>query len=219
MHDGIVSRIPGAKRSLEVEMAEVLDWSSMRSMSERLLKERTGEDLASWNARVKQFKPADEGSLRAWLTQQEVTGYAQSLLVMETFGYPDYLTTSADDLVNAQYADRPELRPIYEAIIEAAASLRAVTVQARKTYVSLLTPRRTFARIQPTTRTRIDLALRLEKSQADERLVPSKIQETMKWQLGLSTLADLDDKALRLLEQAYQENLLNWLQRRDIPSL
>ncbi len=33
-------------------MGEILDWSSMRTMSERLLKERTGEDLAAWNARV-----------------------------------------------------------------------------------------------------------------------------------------------------------------------
>ena len=188
-------------------MGEILDWSSMRNMSERLLKERTGEDLAVWNARVKQIRPADETSLRAWLTQQGVTGYAQSLLVMETFGYPDYLTTSANDLVNAQYADRPQLRPLYDAIIEAAASLGMVTVQARKTYVSLLTPRRTFARIQPTTRTRIDLALRLEKPQTDERLVPSRIQESMKWQVGLSTLADLDTVALGLLDEAYQENL------------
>lgn len=187
-------------------MAEILDWSSMRSMSERLLKERTGEDLAVWNARVKQFHPADEASLRAWLTQQGVTGYAQSLLVMETFGYPDYLTTPADELVNAQYADRPNLRHIYEAIIKAAASLGTVTVQARKTYVSLLTSRRTFARIQPTTRTRIDLALRLEKPRADERLVPSTIQETMKWQVGLSTLTDLDDEVLSYLQQAYEAN-------------
>ncbi len=125
---------------------------------------------------------------------------------METFGYPDYLTTPADELVNAQYADRAELRLIYEAIIKAAASLGAVTVQARKTYVSLLTPRRTFARIQPTTRTRIDLALRMEKPRTDERLVPSRIQESMKWQLGLSSLTDFDAVALGLLEQAYQEN-------------
>lgn len=187
-------------------MAEIQDWSSMRAMSERLLKERTGEDLTVWNGRVRQFNPTDEKSLRIWLQQQGVTGYAQSLLVMETFGYPAFLTTSADELVNSQYADRAQLRPIFDAIIEAATSLGAVTVQARKTYVSLLTPRRTFARIQPTTRSRIDLALRLDKPVADKRLVPSRIQETMKWQLGLSTMADLDDEALAYLQQAYEVN-------------
>lgn len=188
-------------------MAEIQDWSSMRTMSERLLKERTGEDLEAWNARVRQLNPADEKSLRIWLQQQDVTGYAQSLLVMETFGYPAFLTTSAEELVNNQYLDRAHLRPIFDAIIKAATSLGAVTVQARKTYVSLLTPRRTFARIQPTTRNRIDLALRLEKSDADKRLVPSRIQETMKWQLGLSTMADLDAEALAFLQQAYEANI------------
>jgi len=141
------------------------------------------------------------------LQQQGVTGYAQSLLVMETFGYPAFLTTSADELVNGQYADRAQLRPIFDAIIEAATSLGAVTVQARKTYVSLLTQRRTFARIQPTTRNRIDLALRLEKPVADERLVPSRIHETMKWQLSLSTMADLDAEALAYLQMAYEVNI------------
>jgi len=188
-------------------MAEIQDWSSMRGMMERLLKERTGEDLAVWNERVRQLQPTSENTLRIWLKEQGVTGYAQSLLVMETFGYPAYLTTSADELIKAQYADRPQLRPIFDAIIGAASGLGMVTVQARKTYVSLLTPRRTFTRIQPTTRNRIDLALRLEKPKADVRLVPSRIHETMKWQLGLSTMADLDDEALDYLQQAYQVNV------------
>jgi hypothetical protein len=36
--------------------------------------------------------------LRTWLTQQGVTGNAQSHLVMERFGYPDFLLASADEL-------------------------------------------------------------------------------------------------------------------------
>jgi hypothetical protein len=39
---------------------------------------------------------------------------------MEQFGYPDFLLSSANELIDAQYADRPHLRPILEAIIEAA---------------------------------------------------------------------------------------------------
>jgi hypothetical protein len=29
-----------------------------------------------------------------------VTGYAQQLLVMERFGYPDFLTVTADELID-----------------------------------------------------------------------------------------------------------------------
>lgn len=44
-------------------------------------------------------KFADARSLEAWLTEQGVTGYAGQLLVMERFGYPDFVTASADNLL------------------------------------------------------------------------------------------------------------------------
>jgi hypothetical protein len=89
-------------------------------MSARLLKERTGEDVNAWNRRIKGKRFKREQSLRAWLKDQGVTGYAQSLLVMEQFSYPDFFLASADELIEAQYADRPRLRPIYEVIVAAA---------------------------------------------------------------------------------------------------
>src|SRR5919199_1162979 len=150
---------------MEISMAQTRDWQAMKDMSARLLLERTGADVESWNQRIEQEQLHDEQHLRAWLTQQGVTGYAQSLLVMERFGYPDFFLASADELIQGQYADRPQLRPIFAALIDAAAGLGEVVVQARKTYVSLVTPRRTFARIQPTTKNRVDLGFRLQGQQ------------------------------------------------------
>jgi hypothetical protein len=85
------------------------------------------------------------------MTGRGVTGYQQMLLLMETFGYPAYLLASADELLDGQYADRPQLRPIFDAVVAAAQAVGAVEVQARKTYTTLLTPRRTFAAVRPTT--------------------------------------------------------------------
>jgi Domain of unknown function (DUF5655) len=65
-------------------------------------------------------------------------------------------------LVARQYADRPGLRPILDAVLAAAAALGPATVEARVTVVSLVSPRRTFASIKATTKTRVDLGLRLE---------------------------------------------------------
>jgi hypothetical protein len=178
----------------------------MRALSARLLLERTGADAAAWNARVRGLGPADAPALRAWLTQQGVTGYAQSLLVWERFGYPDFLLASADALIDGQYADRPALRPIFDALVAAAAGLGAVTVQARKTYVSLMTPRRTFARIQPTTQTRVDVGLRLAQAKSGGRLGPSKIHETMKMQISLAAPEEIDGEVLGWLQRAYDEN-------------
>jgi hypothetical protein len=190
----------------EFVMAKIRDWKSMNDLSARLLKERTGEDVATWNRRIAEEQLNDEKNLRAWLTKQGVTGYAQSLLVMERFGYPDFLLASADELIDGQYADRPQLRPIFDAIINAAASLGDVTIQTRKTYVSLVTPRRTFARIQPTTKSRVDLGLRLEGSKPGGRLQPSKIHETMHLQISLASVDEIDSEVLNWLQEAYDQN-------------
>jgi hypothetical protein len=187
-------------------MAQTRDWKGMRDMSARLLKERTGEDVDTWNRRIKRERFDDKESLRAWLTNQGVTGYAQSLLVMEQFGYPDFFLASADELIEGQYADRPQLRPIFDAIIDAAAGLGEVIIQTRKTYVSLVSPRRTFARVQPTTKNRVDLGLRLEGKKPGGRLKPSKIHETMRLQISLTTRDEVDSEVLDWLQQAYDQN-------------
>ena len=187
-------------------MAKLRDWKSMNDLSARLLEERTGENVAAWNRRIAKEQLNDEMSLRAWLTEQGVTGYAQSLLVWERFGYPDFLLASADELIDGQYGDRPQLRPIFDAIVEAAAGLGEVTIQTRKTYVSLLTPRRTFARIQPTTKSRVDLSLRLEGHRPGRRLQPSKIHETTPLQISLTSVDDIDSEVLNWLQEAYEQN-------------
>ena len=51
-------------------MPEVRDWKGMQEMSARLLKERTGEDVDAWNARIRAIGHADEPSLRAWLKEK-----------------------------------------------------------------------------------------------------------------------------------------------------
>ncbi len=187
-------------------MAEIRDWKGMNDMSARLLLERTGEGLDAWNQRIRREGFTSEQALRAWLKRLGVTGYAQSLLVMEQFGYPDFFLASAEDLIDGQYADRPQLRPIFDAVITAAAALGNVIIQARKTYVSLVTPRRTFARVQPTTKNRIDLGLRLAGQKPFGRLQPSKIHESTPLQISLTSQEDVDAEVLNWLQQAYDQN-------------
>jgi Domain of unknown function (DUF5655) len=71
------------------------------------------------------------------------------------------LTAEAEQLISGQYADRPQLRPVLDAVLALLPALGPVTVQARRTQVSLVCPRRTFAWVQPTTKHRVDLGLRL----------------------------------------------------------
>jgi hypothetical protein len=68
------------------------------------------------------------------------------------------------------------------------------------------TPRRTFARILPTTKSRVDLGLRLEEHNPVGRLRPSKIHETMRLQVSLTSPDDVDSEVLMWLQEAYDQN-------------
>jgi hypothetical protein len=138
-----------------------------------------------------------------------VTGYPQQLLVFERFGYPSYLVASAEQLIEGQYADRPHLRPILDRLLAAAGRLGHFTVQARKGYVSLVGPRRTFAVVRPTTRSRVDLGLRLE-GQAPTGRLPSAgglANESINVRVELGSAEAVHEEVEALLRRAYQANL------------
>jgi hypothetical protein len=110
------------------------------------------------------------------------------------------------ELIDEQYRDRPELRPVLDAILAAVPALGPVTVQARKTLVSLVTPRRTFAVIQATTRTRVDLGLRLDGQQPAGRLLAARDLGATTVRVALTAPRDVDGEVLDWLRRAYQEN-------------
>jgi Domain of unknown function (DUF5655) len=186
-------------------MTTIRDWQENRAMWVRVLEKQTNQKLEPWNRVVRETLITNEHDLRAWLTDHGVTGYAQTLLVMERFGYPDFLTATAEELIARQYEGRSHLRTIYDAIIDAARECGAIIIQARKTYVSLVAPRRTFARIKPV-RNQVDLGLRLKKCEPIGRIEPARIHHTMTVQIGLTSLQDVDPKVRYLLAQAYLEN-------------
>jgi hypothetical protein len=185
-------------------------WQEVTQWSARLLADRTGEGVAAWNRRVAETGLADEPSLRAWLAGQGVTGYAQALLVWERFGYPDFLTADADELIAGQYADRPGLRPVLDAVLAALPPLGPVTVQARKTCVSLVSPRRTFAAVEATTKSRADLGLRLDGVAPEGRLLPAKNLNagSMNLRIALTAPGDVDDEVAGWLRRAYDASVV-----------
>lgn len=188
-------------------MAETKSWKEMTDWMADLLERRTGEGVEAWNTKIKKKSFADEASLRGWLKSEGITGYAQSLLVMETFGYPEFLTASADELVEGQYADRPHLRPVLDTILSRLSEVGETTVQTRKGYVSLVTPRRTYAVIQPTTRKRVDLGLRLDDP-PEGRMIPAKGigNGDVGLRIALRSPDEVDDEVIDLMTRAYRAN-------------
>jgi len=173
----------------------------------RLLEERTGAGVEAWNTLILASGASTEREVRDWLASQGVTGHPQSLLVMERFGYPDFLTASADELIEQQYADRLHLRPILDAVLLVAGGLAGSSVQARKTKVSLMTPRRKFAEVVPTTRSRVDLFLRIDgEAPAGVLVAAPKGSDVMNLKVALAATEDVDDAVAGALGRAFEAN-------------
>jgi Domain of unknown function (DUF5655) len=181
------------------------DWRRNKDMWIRILERQTGDGLEAWKRKMRTHQFRDEKHLRTWLSRRNVTGYAQQLLVMERFGYPDFILATADELINRQYADAPDLRSVYDAIVTAATRCGDLTIQARKTFVSLVSPRRTFARIQRA-KGRVNLGLRLDGQRPIGRLVPSTIHDTMRLQIILTDVAEVDGELKGWLKRAYAQS-------------
>jgi|SRR4029450_4109258 Domain of unknown function (DUF5655) len=186
-------------------MLQTLDWRNDMAQWVKTLEAKTGVGLIEWNRRIRARRFHDAHHLRTWLLKHNVDGYAQQLLVMERFGYPQYVASTATDLIADQYADRLQLRPILDAIVDAAAACGPVVMQARKTFVALVAPRRTFARVQPTTDTRVDLGLRLDGQRPGGRLRFNP-HDSMRVRIGLAAVRDVDSEAVAWLRRAYAEN-------------
>jgi hypothetical protein len=186
-------------------MIALQDWRTDRASWIRILRQKTGAGLTVWNRTIRANRFHQERDLRHWLSEHRVDGYAQQLLVMERFGYPDFITCDAGDLITRQYADRPQLRPILDAIVDAVRPFGRVVIQARKTGVSLVSPRRTFARVQPTTKGRVDLGLRLDGQKPVGRLLRNA-HDTMRLRITLATRGEVDSEAIAWLRRAYLEN-------------
>ena len=118
----------------------------------------------------------------------------------------DLLTADAGQLIDDQYADRQQLRPILDAVLAALPALGPVAVQARKTFVSLVSPRRTFAVVQATTRTRVDLGLRLDGVEPGGRLQVARDIGAATVRIALSRTEEFDDEAFGWLQRAYEVN-------------
>ena len=117
-----------------------------------------------------------------------------------------YLTAEADDLIAGQYRDRPRLRPVLDAVLAELPALGPVTVQARGPIVSLVTPRRTFAVVKATAKSRVDLGLRLDHTQPGGRLLPARDIGAATVRIPLTAPDEIDDEVLGWLRRAYDEN-------------
>jgi predicted transport protein len=110
-----------------------------------------------------------------------------------------------DDLVAAQYAGpKAALRPVYDALVAAAAALGDdVEIVPKKTGVSLRRSKQ-FAVIEAPSAKRIQLGLQLREHPVTDRLLPGNAMCSHK--VNLETVAEVDDELKGWLREAYSRN-------------
>jgi hypothetical protein len=197
-------------------MVDAKDWREMHDWSAQLLKRQTGQGVEDWNLRIHETGITSRDELQHWLKTRNINGYAQQLLIMERFGYPEFLLKTAEELVDEQFADRQHLRPVFDELIEAGVGIAhqgLVEVQARKNFVTLRTKRRKFAVVKPSTKTRVDLGLRIVEMNSGHAQFAARLQsakllrdDTMTHRIALTRLEDVDDEVCYWLAVAYQQN-------------
>lgn len=176
--------------------------------NQALLLRKTGHDVHWWADRGREASLKNDAELRDWMRDHHgVTGYAQYAVSWEMFGYPEFMLRDADELLDGQYANHPQLRPIADAVLAWAAATDGAEIQLRKGYVSLHTPRRKFAQLTRSNNTTVDLTLRLA-APADDRLEAIKVRadDLFDRRIRLKTADDVDPYVLATLTRAVEQN-------------
>ncbi|UKA54091.1 DUF5655 domain-containing protein [Arthrobacter sp. FW305-BF8] len=183
-------------------------WKSMVDSNQALLLRKSGHDVLWWAERGHSAGVKSDIELREWMrTEHGITGYAQYAVSWEMFGYPEFMLRDADELLDGQYTDHPNLRPIANTLLAWAAAHPGVEIQMRKGYISLHTSRRKFAQVTRANRTSVDVTLRIE-APIGERLKAVKVRagDFFDRKVRLMSEMDVDQEFLDILETALGQN-------------
>lgn len=114
-------------------------------------------------------------------------------------------SASPQDLVSRQYQGKENLHPIYEELVRTVRKFgEDVRIAAKKTEVSL-DRKKKFAVIRPSTKSRIDLGLKLKGVAETDRLEHSGPFGTMcTHRVRLTHLNDIDAELIAWLQEAYE---------------
>lgn len=166
--------------------------------------EKTGKSLNEWKAILKEKGFAKHGEAMKFLKGEHgVThGFANTIVSLSKDSGP-----SGDDLVVNQYKGKENLKPIYDALIKVVSNFGSdVTITPKKTSVSIIRKRQ-FALINPATKSRIDLGLKIKDKPIDGRLEGSGPFGSMcTHRVKIGDASEIDSQVISWLQEAYDKS-------------
>ena len=163
---------------------------------------KTGKSLSEWKLILKQKSFAKHSEAMNYLkNEHNVThGFANTIVILSKEE-----DSNPTDLVENQYKGKEDLRPIYENLISVVKKFgEDVIITPKKTSVSLIRKKQ-FALINPATKTRMDLGLKIKDKPTTDRLENSGPFGTMcTHRVKLFKTEDIDEELKMWLKEAYQ---------------
>ena len=168
------------------------------------LEEKTGRSIDQWVALVAGSGQEKHGQIVKWLkTEQGLThGYAN--LVAHQAKSSAAAHSADDDLVAGQYSGKESLRPIYDALVAAIRDFGTdVELAPKKAYVSLRRAKQ-FGLVQPSTKTRVDVGIKLPDTEPAGRLEASgSFNAMVSHRVRVSSADEVDAELVGWLKSAY----------------
>ncbi len=177
-----------------------------QTMIDNILK-NTGKSLEDWVDIVKRKNFSKHGEIIKFLKQEHSFTHGFANLIAHKARKSDAGSAeNIDELVENQYKNKNEFKPIYNKIITEVKKFGAdVEIAPKKASVSLRRKKQ-FALVQPSTKTRIDLGLKLKGKEVKGRLENSGPFGAMcTHRVRLEQITDIDKEVIDWLKEAYEE--------------
>lgn len=183
------------------------------------LPEKTGRSLDEWVEVLRQSGLEKHGRMVSLLKEHGMGhGYANLIAHVarghSVAGAAERASESAGasrytgvDPVEGQFAGKEDLRPIYDEVVSVVRGFGDdVELAPKKAYVSLRRNTQ-FGLVQPSTKTRIDVGLKLGGMEPEGRLERSGSWQSMvTHRVRVTSLADVDDELIGWLREAYERD-------------
>jgi hypothetical protein len=167
--------------------------------------EKTGKTVEQWATLVRKSGLDKHGQIIKFLKSDHGFTHGYANLVAFRALESSAAEQAEDDLVAAQYSGpKAELKPIYDEVVSAVKKFGpGLEIAPKKTYVSLR-HKTQFALVQASTKTRVDLGIKLKDKPPAGRLEASgSFNSMVTHRVRLESAKDVDKEVVGWLKEAF----------------
>lgn len=170
------------------------------------LEEKTGKAFSEWITIVKNSGLQKHGEILKLLKGEHGLTHGYANLVAHKAKETDAGSAESEDaLVDAQYATKADLRPIYDALIKEISTFGDdLELAPKRAYVSLRRKKQ-FGLIQPSTKTRVDVGINIKGKAPEGSLEASgSFNAMVSHRVRITDISEVTPELIGWLKEAYE---------------